>query len=92
MQVHSTVGALGEGEGRVLYLSWDVRVPRCLFLEDCKTSSQEGFLGVYYSIYLYVDSMMPLALFLVTLSCDNGESEDQHISSSRGVAMVLTGM
>ena len=71
VQVHSTVGALGEGEGRVLYLSWDVsyvRVPRCLFLEDCKTSSQEGFLGVYYLIYwyLYVDSMMPLALFFVT--------------------------
>ena len=88
VQVHSTVGALGEGEGRVLYLSWDVsyvRVPRCLFLEDCKASSQEGFLGVYYLIYLYVDSRMHLALLFVTLSCDNCESEDQHISSSRGV-------
>lgn len=67
MQVHSTVGALGEGKGRVLYLSWDVRVPRFLFLEDCKTSSQEGFLGVYYLIYLYVDSMMHLALLFVTV-------------------------
>ena len=67
LQVHSTVGALGEGKGRLLYRSWDVRVP----LMGCETSSQEGFLGVYL-IYKLNDALGFMTTLKVKINTSRG--------------------